>query len=43
MIGYDYGQAFEQEVFGEPIIMADVSLAMEMMAKIAQLSNWQLT
>jgi oligoribonuclease NrnB/cAMP/cGMP phosphodiesterase (DHH superfamily) len=26
MIGYDYGQPFEQEVTGEPIIMADVSL-----------------
>ncbi len=23
MVGYDYGQPFEQEVTGEPIIMAD--------------------
>ena len=43
MIGYDYGQPFEQEIKGEPIIMADVSLPMKTMVKIAQLSNWQLT
>lgn len=43
MVGYDYGQPFEQEVTGEPIIMADVSLPMKTMVKIAQLSNWQLT
>jgi oligoribonuclease NrnB/cAMP/cGMP phosphodiesterase (DHH superfamily) len=43
MMGYDYGQPFEQEVTGEPIIMADVSLPMKTMVKIAQLSNWQLT
>jgi len=43
MIGYDYGQPFEQEIIGEPIIMSDVSLPMKTMVKIAQLSNWQLT
>jgi oligoribonuclease NrnB/cAMP/cGMP phosphodiesterase (DHH superfamily) len=43
MVGYDYGLPFEQEVTGEPIIMADVSLPMKTMVKIAQLSNWQLT
>lgn len=43
MVGYDYGMPFEQEVTGEPIIMADVSLPMKTMVKIAQLSNWQLT
>ena len=43
MIGYDYGQPSEQEITGEPIIMADVSLPMKTMVKIAQLSNWQLT
>lgn len=43
MVGYDYGLPFEQEITGEPIIMADVSLPMKTMVKIAQLSNWQLT
>lgn len=43
LVGYDYGQPFEQEVTGEPIIMADVSLPMKTMLKIAQLSNWQFT
>lgn len=43
MVGYDYGETFEQEVTGEPIIMAGVSLPMKTMVKIAQLSNWQLT
>jgi len=43
MVGYDYGQPFEQEATGEPIIMADISLPMKTMVKIAQLSNWQLT
>lgn len=44
MIGYDYGMPpFEQEVTGEPIIMADVSFPMKTMVKISQLCNWQLT
>lgn len=43
MVGYDYGMPFEQEATGEPIIMADVSLPMKTMLKVAQLSNWQLT
>jgi oligoribonuclease NrnB/cAMP/cGMP phosphodiesterase (DHH superfamily) len=43
LVGYDYGLPFEQEITGEPIIMADVSLPMKTMVKIAQLSNWQLT
>lgn len=37
-IGYDYGQPFEQ-IVGEEIIMADVSLPMPTMSKVAQLST----
>lgn len=43
MIGYDYGQPFNFDLDGTPIIMADVSLPMEEMLKIAKVSNWQLT
>lgn len=41
-IGYDYGEPFEIEV-GEPVIMADVSLPMSTMLKVAQASNYQFT
>lgn len=43
MIGYDYGQPIELPVTGEPVIMADVSLPMKTMIKIAQLSNFNFT
>lgn len=39
-IGYDYGQPFEIPI-GQPIMMADVSLPMSTMFKIAQASNFQ--
>lgn len=41
-VGYDYGQPFEQFV-GEEIIMADVSLPMVTMLKVAQASNYRFT
>lgn len=41
-IGYDYGQPFEQ-IVGEEIIMADVSLPMPTMQKIAQASGFRFT
>lgn len=43
MVGYDYGMPFEMDITGEPMIMADVSLPMKTMLKIAQLTNWQFT
>lgn len=39
-IGYDYGQPFEQ-IVGEEIIMADVSLPMPTMQKVAQASGFR--
>ena len=41
-VGYDYGQPFEQ-VVGEEIVMADVSLPMVTMLKVAQASNYRFT
>lgn len=43
LIGYDYNQPFEveQEDKGKPIIMADVSMKMPDMLKLAEVSNWQ--
>ena len=41
-IGYDYGQPFEQ-IVGEEIIMADVSLPMSTMQKVAQASGHRFT
>lgn len=44
MIGHDYGQAFNLGVIeNEPVIMADISLPMEDMVKVAKASGWQLT
>lgn len=42
-IGYDYGQPFEMPVNGQPVVMADVSLPMSTMFKVAQISNFQFT
>lgn len=39
-IGYDYGQPFEMPI-GVPVMMADVSLPMTTMFKVAQASNFQ--
>jgi oligoribonuclease NrnB/cAMP/cGMP phosphodiesterase (DHH superfamily) len=39
-IGYDYGQPFEVPI-GVPVMMADVSLPMSIMFKVAQASNFQ--
>ena len=41
-VGYDYGQPFEQ-IVGEEVIMADVSLPMPTMQKIAQASGFRFT
>jgi len=43
LVGYDYGQPLELETTGEPIIMADVSLPMKTMVKIAQMANFNFT
>lgn len=39
IVGYDYGEPFEQEVNGESIIMADVSFPMKTMFNVSQLSR----
>lgn len=41
-VGYDYGQPFEMPI-GVPVMMADVSLPMPTMFKIAQSSNFEFT
>lgn len=43
LIGYDYGQPLEIDATGEPIMMADVSVPMPTMMKLAQMSNYHLT
>ena len=44
LIGFDYGQEFDFSlVNNEPVIMADVSLEMPDMLKLAEKSNWQFT
>ena len=44
LIGYDYGQPFNFDMIqGQPVIMADVSLPMEDMLRISELSNGQFT
>jgi oligoribonuclease NrnB/cAMP/cGMP phosphodiesterase (DHH superfamily) len=43
LVGYDYGQPLEIDVTGEPIMMADVSVPMPTMAKLAQMSNYKFT
>lgn len=43
MIGYDYGQAFDLNAIDDAVIMADVSLPMSDMVKIAKASGWRLT
>lgn len=43
IIGYDYGNDFNYDISGEPIIMADVSMPMPQMNKLAKESNWQMT
>lgn len=43
MIGHDYGQEFDFEKIDSPVIMADISLPMEDMVKVAKLSGWNFT
>ncbi len=44
MIGYDYGLPFDLSlVNGKKVIMADVSMPMDIMYDIANRSNWNLT
>lgn len=45
LIGFDYGQQFDFSLVkdGEPVIMADVSLEMPDMLKMAEKSHWQFT
>jgi|SRR6185369_5334077 len=43
MIGYDYGQPLQLEANGDSVIMADVSLPMKTMLKIAQMANYNFT
>lgn len=45
LIGFDYGQELnlESDDLGKPVIMADVSLDMPDMLKLAEKSNWQFT
>jgi len=43
MIGYDYGQSFDFNAINGATIMADVSLEMPDMLKLAEKSKWDLT
>lgn len=43
MRGFDYGQLFEPEINGQPVIIADIAFPMEKMVQIAKGSNFQLT
>ncbi len=45
LIGFDYGQTFDFSLIkkGEQVIMADVSMPMPDMLKIAELSGWNFT